>query len=137
MTAWDITPSGVNSILSLVGDAGDDLEKHVKAYGKHVESAAASAGTVGVATYGPYVPGSAPRAGIVAAALANFVTDTQTKVAFMAARTSKTMNGTVEATTAYTEGNLQMAADIQSKALAAPDPSELMPKGDGGKQDAK
>jgi len=44
MSKWDITPSGVEFVTSLVGDAIDDIDTGVRSYGKHVESAAASAG---------------------------------------------------------------------------------------------
>ncbi|MFJ6012899.1 DUF6507 family protein [Streptomyces sp. NPDC092952] len=40
MTGWDIKPSGVESVLSLVGLAGEDLSKSVKGYGENVEDAA-------------------------------------------------------------------------------------------------
>ncbi|MBC9717986.1 hypothetical protein H9Y04_36185 [Streptomyces sp. TRM66268-LWL] len=128
MTGWDIRPSGVQSILSLVGDAADGLEKDVKAYGTNMESAATSAGTIS----GLYC-GEAP-VGPVAVALANFAKDTENMIKFMAARTGKTMEGTVKATTEYVEGDVEMAAEAQRKALAAPDLSELP---GGGKQDSK
>ncbi|WP_329133891.1 DUF6507 family protein [Streptomyces sp. NBC_00670] len=123
MTGWDITPSGVQSILSLVGLAADDLSKDIKGYGESVEDAAMFAGTIS----GPYC-GAAP-AGPVGAAVANFVSDTQGRIRFMAARTKKTMDGTVEATTAYLEGDLAMAADAQREAAKAPTPEELQAVG--------
>lgn len=131
MTAWDIKPSGVQSILSLVGLATDDLSKGVRGYGESVEDAALSAGTIS----GPYC-GEAP-AGPVGAAVVNFVSDTQPKITFMAARTKKSMDGTVEATTAYLEGDLDMAAQAQRDAARAPTPAEIKavgqkPGGDRG-----
>ncbi|MCX5341813.1 DUF6507 family protein [Streptomyces atratus] len=119
MTGWDIRPSGVESILSLVGLASDDLGKDVKGYGESVESAALSAGTIS----GPYC-GEAP-AGPVGAAVANFVADNEYEIRFMAARTKKTMDGTVEATTEYIEGDLAMAAQAQRDAAKAPTPAEI------------
>ena len=92
MTGWDISPSGVKSILSLVGLAADDLSKDVKGYGESVQEAAQSAGTIS----GPYC-GAAP-AGPVGAAVANFVSDTEGRITFMAARIQKTLDGTVKAT---------------------------------------
>jgi hypothetical protein len=123
VTGWDITPSGVQSILSLVGLAADDLSKDIKGYGESVEDAAMFAGTIS----GPYC-GAAP-AGPVGAAVANFVSDTQGRIRFMAARTKKTMDGTVEATTAYLEGDLAMAADAQREPAKAPTPEELQAVG--------
>ena len=66
MTGWDVTPSGVESILSLVGLAADDLSKDVKGYGLSVQDAALSAGTIS----GPYC-GTAP-VGPVGAVVATF-----------------------------------------------------------------
>ncbi|WP_063785000.1 DUF6507 family protein [Streptomyces sp. TP-A0356] len=119
MTGWDITPSGVESILSLVGLAADDLSKDVKGYGESVQDAALSAGTIS----GPYC-GTAPE-GPVGAAVANFVSDTEGRIAFMAARIKKTMDGTVKATTEYVEGDLTMAARAQREASKVPTPAEL------------
>jgi hypothetical protein len=119
VTGWDITPSGVESILSLVGLAADDLGKDIKGYGTSVEEAARCAGTIS----GPYC-GAAP-AGPVGAAVANFVSDTQAQITFMAARIKKTMDGTVEATAAYIDGDLAMAARSQREAAKVPTAAEL------------
>lgn len=119
VTGWDITPSGVESILSLVGLAAEDLSKDIKGYGKSVEEAAQYAGTIS----GPYC-GPAP-AGPVGAAVANFVSDTQGQITFMAARIRKTMDGTVSATNAYVEGDLEMAARSQREAAKVPTAAEL------------
>jgi hypothetical protein len=121
---WDITPSGVESVLSLVGLAADDLSKDVKGYGTSVEDAASWAGTI----TGPYC-GTAP-VGPVGAAVANFVSDSQHQIRFLAARTKKTVDGTVEATTAYIEGDLAMAAEAQREAAKAPTPAELRAVGE-------
>ncbi|MCC5032731.1 DUF6507 family protein [Streptomyces sp. WAC 00631] len=119
MTGWDITPSGVESVLSQVRTAAGELSEDISAYGKSVQSAAASAGTIS----GPYC-GDAP-AGPVGAAVVNFVNDTQSQIVFMAARTGKTMDGTVKAVTEYLEGDLEMAARAQREAAKAPTPAEL------------
>ena len=124
MTGWDISPSGVESILSLVGLAADDLSKDVKGYGESVQEAAQSAGTIS----GPYC-GAAP-AGPVGAAVANFVSDTEGRIKFMAARIQKTMDGTVKATSEYIEGDLAMAARAQREAAKAPTPAELRAVGE-------
>ncbi|WP_143631520.1 MULTISPECIES: DUF6507 family protein [Streptomyces] len=120
MSGWDITPSGVESILSLVGLAADDLSKDLKAYGKSVEEAARYAGTIS----GPYC-GSGPPVGPVGTAVANFASDTRGQITFMAARIKKTMKGTVEATNAYIDGDLTMAAQTQREAAKVPTPAEL------------
>ncbi|WP_030546054.1 DUF6507 family protein [Streptomyces albus] len=119
MTGWDITPSGVESVLSQVRTAAGDLSEDIAGYGESVRSAATSAGTIS----GPYC-GEAP-AGPVGAAVVNFVGDTQSQIVFMAARTKKTMDGTVKAVTEYLEGDLEMAARAQREAAKAPTPAEL------------
>ncbi|MEU5089669.1 DUF6507 family protein [Streptomyces sp. NPDC021356] len=119
MTGWDVTPSGVESILSLVGLAADDLGKDIKGYGGSVEEAALCAGTIS----GPYC-GSAP-VGPVGAAIADFASDTEPQITFMVARIKKTMAGTVEATTAYIDGDLAMAARAQREAAKVPSSAEL------------
>ncbi|MFB9461939.1 DUF6507 family protein [Streptomyces cinereospinus] len=65
--------------------------------------------------------------------MSNFANDTQQKILFMAARTKKTMEGTVKATVEYVEGDLTMAADAQREVAAAPTPEEL--KAAAGKPD--
>ncbi|MFD9629396.1 DUF6507 family protein [Streptomyces violascens] len=131
MTGWDITPSGVASILSLVGLAADDLSKDIKGYGESMVDAGRFVGTIS----GPYcgVP-----VGPVGVAVADFASDTQGSIRFMAARTKKTMDGTVKATTEYVGGDVEMAAQTQREAAMAPTPQELAavgkePDGKGGK----
>lgn len=128
MNGWDISPSGVESILSLVGLAADDLSKDVKGYGTSVQEAAEYAGTIS----GPYC-GAAP-VGPVGAAVANFASDTESSIRFMAARIKKTMDGTVKATGAYLEGDLAMAAQAQREAVKAPTPKELRAVGERSAQ---
>ncbi|MEU6553166.1 DUF6507 family protein [Streptomyces sp. NPDC046915] len=125
MTSWDISSSGVEFVTSLVQDAMDDMAKDVKAYGKDVESAAGSAGTIS----GPYC-GMAPT-GPVGAALSVFVEKTLGDVMFLGARAAKSVNGAREATAYYVVGDTEMAARTQHKALAAP---KIDLPGKGGKK---
>ncbi|WP_308402266.1 DUF6507 family protein [Streptomyces sp. AN091965] len=114
MTGWDISPSGVSSVTSLVGLAMDDLAKDVKAYGRNVKSAAASAGTLGEASCGSDATGP------IGAALALFAQETAQDVLFLGARAAKSVNGAHEATTFYVIGDLHMATIAQFRSLAAP-----------------
>lgn len=130
MTGWDISPSGVEFVTSLVKDAMEDVAKDVKAYGTDVVSAAASAGTIS----GPYC-GAVPT-GPVGAALELFVERTAGDVLFLGARAAKSVNGAREATAAYVFGDEEMAARAQRGALAAPEidlPGEGKGEGDGRK----
>ncbi|WP_369216036.1 DUF6507 family protein [Streptomyces flavofungini] len=128
MPAWDITPSGVDSVTSLVGLAMDDVAKDVRAYGEHIESAAGSAGTIG-----PPVCGAAP-VGPVGAALRLFVAETANDVRFLAKRSAKSVNGAIEATNHYVAGDLEQAANAQQQAAQAPDVTVFLPSAlrDGG-----
>ena len=114
MSKWDITPSGVEFVTSLVGDAIDDIDTGVRSYGKHVESAATSAGTLSEPVCG------APQTGPVGAALALFVEKSMREALFIGARAVKSANGAREATALYVAGHHRMAADAQHAALSAP-----------------
>jgi hypothetical protein len=46
MPGWDVSPSGVGAVVSRVGDVMDILDDIVQAYGKDMEGAATSAGTL-------------------------------------------------------------------------------------------
>ncbi len=130
MTGWDISPSGVEFVTSLVQDAMDDVAKDVKAYGTDVESAATAAGTIS----GPYC-GAAPT-GPIGAALALFVERTAGDALFLGARAAKSVNGAHEATAHYVLGDEEMAARAQRRALAAPKidlPGKGEGEGEGGK----
>src|ERR1044072_2867858 len=79
MSKWDITPSGVEFVTSLVGDAIGDIDTGVRSYGKHVESAATSAGTLSEPVCG------APQTGPVGAALALLVEKSMREALFIGA----------------------------------------------------
>ncbi|GAA2657727.1 DUF6507 family protein [Streptomyces vastus] len=120
MPAWDISPSGVDSVTSLVGLAMDDVAKDVKAYGTDVESAATWAGTISTAD-----SGCAP-VGPIGAALSLFVERTAGDVLFLGARAAKSVNGAIEATNHYLAGSLEQAANAQRQAEKAPDVKALL-----------
>ncbi|MFD7813293.1 DUF6507 family protein [Streptomyces sp. NPDC059785] len=127
MTGWDIDPVGVQATLTTTGEAGGDLEKVATSLGKNMASAAASAGTAVPGgqfhgpMVGPVVPGT-PRVpvGPVAAALSEYLSERQKKLAFMAQRTVNSVQGAAQATNAYNHGDLDMAADAQKEALKEP-----------------
>ncbi|WP_328874441.1 DUF6507 family protein [Streptomyces sp. NBC_00287] len=120
MPKWDISPSGVGHVVSNVGDVMTVLDDIVKAYSDDMEGAATSAGTL--------APGGASgehkgQTGLVAAALAEFLTGTAEELQFIGMRVGKSVNGAVEATVAYRDGDLEMAAEAQHRAsgLVRPD----------------
>ncbi|MEV0178411.1 DUF6507 family protein [Streptomyces sp. NPDC050625] len=124
MSGWDITPSGVGSVISHVGEVMSVLNDIVDAYSDDVEGAATSAGTL--------APGGASgehkgQGGLVAAALAEFVEGTADELKFIGVRVGKSVNGAVEATLAYQDGDLEMAAEAQHRAGGVVEPD--MPAG--------
>lgn len=138
MTGWDITPVGVQTTLAMTGEAGADLEKAATSMVNNLTSAASSAGTAVPGgqfhgpMVGPVVPGT-PRVpvGPVAAALSQYLAERQKKLAFMARRTVNSVEGAIEATRAYVQGDLDMAAKAQHNALTLPKVD--MPGSDGRK----
>ena len=46
MPGWDLRPQGIQGVLKTTGDTASHLEGHANAFGKHLTSAASSAGTV-------------------------------------------------------------------------------------------
>ncbi|WP_232107943.1 MULTISPECIES: DUF6507 family protein [Streptomyces] len=120
MTGWDVSPSGVASVVSHVGDVMTVLEEIAQAYADDMEGAATSAGTL--------APGGASgeygsQGGLVAAALAEFMAGTADELQFVGVRVGRSVNGAVEATVAYRDGDLEMAAEAQQRAagLVVPD----------------
>jgi hypothetical protein len=124
MPAWDISASGVQSVVSNVGDVMKVLDEIVQAYSGDVQGAATSAGTLAPGGAGGEHKG---QSGLVAAALAEFMEGTADQLKFIGERVGKSVNGAVEATVAYRDGDLEMAAEVQHRAagLVRPD----MPNG--------
>jgi hypothetical protein len=120
MPAWDISPSGVQSVVSNVSDVMKVLDDIVQAYSGDVQGAATSAGTLAPGGAGGEHKG---RTGLVAAALAEFMEGTADELKFIGVRVGKSVNGAVEATVAYRDGDLEMAAEVQRRAagLVRPD----------------
>jgi hypothetical protein len=120
MPAWDISPSGVQSVVSNVSDVVKVLDEIVQAYSGDVQGAATSAGTLAPGGTGGEHKG---QSGLVAAALAEFMEGTADELKFIGVRVGKSVNGAVEATVAYRDGDLEMAAEVQRRAagLVRPD----------------
>ncbi|MFF9805587.1 DUF6507 family protein [Streptomyces coeruleorubidus] len=120
MPAWDISPSGVQSVVSNVSDVMKVLDEIIQAYSGDVQGAATSAGTLAPGGAGGEHKG---QAGLVAAALAEFMEGTADELKFIGVRVGKSVNGAVEATVAYRDGDLEMAAEVQRRAagLLRPD----------------
>lgn len=116
---WDIDPPGVKGVLLRTGEVARDVEGHGKTLSALVESAAASAGTIMAES----LPAKDRQGGMgpIAGALAAYFQARGSQLEFIAARAGQSLQGAMEATTAYIDGDLQMAADAQRKALTAPE----------------
>jgi histone H3/H4 len=115
---WDLKPQGISHVLKTTGDAASKLEKYAKAFGEHLTSAASSAGTVSAEGGGE--GGEKAQGGLVALALSQFAEHATKDLKFVAARAGKSLQGAVDATTAYLNGDEEMAAEAQRKTLQAP-----------------
>ncbi|MFH8368746.1 DUF6507 family protein [Streptomyces sp. NPDC018031] len=116
---WDIDPPGVKGVLLKTAGSAKDVEGHGKTLSALVESAAASAGTI----MADSVPAKDRQGGMgpVAGALAAYFQARGTQLAFIAARAGQSLQGAMDATSAYIDGDLEMAADAQRKAVTAPE----------------
>ncbi|MCP9207051.1 DUF6507 family protein [Streptomyces sp. HD1123-B1] len=120
MTGWDLKPQGISGVLKTTGEFAAKIEKHAKSYGTHLQSAAEHAGTIS-ADGGGGEGGEKAKGGLVALALSQFSSHATPDLKFMAARAGKSLKGAMNATTEYLNGDLQMAAQVQHKALRDPD----------------
>lgn len=109
---WDIDPAGVKGVVTrvagLVTDGhggGDTLEHRVTAFGNHIVDAANAAASSPVGT-----------------ALKEFAAHYGPILKNMAATTGNCVNGAVEATKYYINGDLEMAAAAERRASQAPPP---------------
>jgi hypothetical protein len=118
VTGWDLKPQGISHVLKTTGDTASNLEKYAKAFGEHLTSAATSAGTISAEGGGE--GGEKPGGGLVALALSQYAERASKDLQYVAARAGKSLQGAVDATTAYLNGDQEMAAEAQRKALAEP-----------------
>ncbi|MFB7534601.1 DUF6507 family protein [Streptomyces sp. NPDC056178] len=128
MTGWDLKPQGISGVLKTTGEVASKLQTYATSYGDHLSSAASSAGTIsaegggdGGGGGGGGKDGEKAVGGLVALALSQFAEHTTPDLKFVAARAGKSLQGAVDATTAYLNGDLDMAAEAQRKALGAVD----------------
>ncbi|MEO3751585.1 DUF6507 family protein [Streptomyces sp. B6B3] len=115
MPTWDIQPLGVRDVLDRTVDRANDIEGWGSGYSDHLNNAATYAGTLAMNGQ------AAPAMGIVGAALNEFAEATQTDVQYIVARASASLTGASDATMAYVDGDLEMAAEAQRQALRPPE----------------
>ncbi|MDG9716852.1 DUF6507 family protein [Streptomyces sp. DH24] len=119
MTGWDLKPQGISGVLKTTGETASKFETYGKNFGDHLTSAASSAGTIS-AEGGGGGGGEKAQGGLVALALSQYAERASKDLQFVAARAGKSLQGVVDATTAYLNGDQEMAAEAQRKTLAAP-----------------
>lgn len=119
MSGWDLKPQGISGVLRTTGDTASHFEGCAKAYGEHLTSAASSAGTIAAGGSGGGGGGKA-QGGLVALALSQYAEHASKDLRYVAARAGKSLQGAVDATSAYLRGDEAMAARAQRGALAEP-----------------
>lgn len=112
MSRWDISPAGVQGVLgrteAVAGEFDDQMRRmHTALDGGMSQSSS----------------------DLVTAALAGLAQAKQTDIQFVFTRTSAAVNGAAQATQHYLQGDLEMAANAQAAAAAAPEPRASMPGG--------
>ncbi|MEU1362481.1 DUF6507 family protein [Micromonospora zamorensis] len=110
MSAWDISPGGVRDVLNRTHAAAAPFEGQMTKFNSALEGSAVQSSSE-----------------IVGQALQGFVESIRTDLEFVFTRTGACMNAAAQATNAYVQGDLDMAANAQRSASAAPDPSAAMP----------
>lgn len=122
MAGWDLKPQGIQQVLKTTGETASRIGDHAKAYGEHLTSAATYAGTISAEGAGGGGGGEGEKAqgGLVALALSQYAEHASKDLQFVAARAGKSLQGAVDATTAYLRGDEAMAAEAQRRALAEP-----------------
>src|SRR5688500_7944894 len=103
MSSWDIDPAGVQGVLARTREVATGFDTALRSMSSSVQGAA-----------------SAGASGPVGAALAEFASSVTADVQAVFARTQAAMDGCAGAVNAYVAGDLEMAANAQASAAAAP-----------------
>lgn len=115
MGRWDISPSGVAGVLIRTEGVASEFEGQMTRLNTALE------GAVGQSC-----------SEIVASAVSGFLEQSATPgIDFVFIRTGACMTAAATATNHYLQGDLEMAANAQAAASAAPDPRATMPGGAG------
>ncbi|MGH4016952.1 MAG: DUF6507 family protein [Pseudonocardiaceae bacterium] len=114
MSRWDISPAGVRGVLTQTQAVAGEFEGHMASMNSAMEGGAAEASSEPIAT-----------------ALTGWVDAKRPSIEFIFTRAAASVNGAAQATNAYLQGDLEMAANAQASVTAAPDPRATMPGGGG------
>ena len=105
MTKWDISPSGVRGVLGQTHAVASQFDAQTASLDTALRGAVEQSAS-----------------GIVGLAVQEFLKAKTADVQFVFARTEACMNAAAQATNHYLQGDLEMAANAQSAATAAPLP---------------
>jgi len=114
VSAWDISPGGVRDVLTRTQGVATEFDSQMKSLNSALQGA-----------------GTQCSSGIVGEAIAGFFESAKSNIQFVFTRTGACLNAAAQATNAYLQGDLEMAANAQVSATAAPDPTAVMPRGPG------
>lgn len=114
MTRWDIQPSGVRDVLHRTHGVAGEFEGQMKNLNSAMQGAASQSSS-----------------DIVVSALSGLADAQRDQIQFVFTRTGACINAAAQATNHYVHGDLEMAANAQASATAAPDPRNTMPVGGG------
>lgn len=112
MDRWDIQPAGVRGVVTRTQGVAAEFEGQLRTLHSALEGAAGQSSSE-----------------IIASAVAEFAKARKADIDFVFARTGAAINAAAQATTEYLNGDLEMAANAQASATAAPDPRATMPGG--------
>lgn len=114
MSAWDISPAGVRDVLTRTQAVATEFEGQMTSLNTALQGA-----------------GNECSSEIVGQAVAGFIESAKANIQFVFTRTGACLTAAAQATNAYLDGDLVMAANAQASATAAPDPTAVMPRGPG------
>jgi len=114
VSTWDIRPVGVQGVLQRTHAVAGEFEGQMRTLNSALEGAAVQSSSE-----------------IIVGAISGFGASSRSNIEFVFTRTSAAIGGAARAVNAYIQGDLEMAANAQASASAAPDPRATMP-GRGG-----
>lgn len=113
VSRWDISPSGVQGVLSRTEGVASEFEGQMTTLNTELEGAVSQSSS-----------------DLVASAVSGFMTSSaMPAIQFVFTRTGACLSGAAQATNHYVEGDLEMAANAQASASAAPAVADMPGRG--------
>lgn len=105
MSRWDISPGGVRGVLARTEAVAAEFDTQLRTLNSALQGA-----------------GTQSSSDIVADAITGFAASARASVEFVFTHTWACLNAAAQATNAYLDADLEMAANAQAAVSAAPDP---------------